>query len=158
MAHSNAQLLSEKKVRKDLFALIYSPAIRAATACSNLEGCHKSIQKKFSEIVGSKFKVVPEMEDIFFFCPPGLDFGESMRISSRRRDETKSSDATSKRLNSNKDDEDDKTIEFRSTASQHSYKFARHGESVIDTDIETAQRDVPSSLSSGSNFQQVWDL
>jgi len=142
--------------------LIDIEAIKNSVSCIKGESWHKCVQKKFSEIVNSKFKIVPGMSDIFFFCPPGLDFGEVLRIGSRRQDETKSSESTSRRLNSDrqKDDDDDKTIEFRSIASQQSLPrltTAKQGTSMTETEIETGRRDVQSSLSSVSHFEQEWD-
>ena len=134
-------------------------AIKADTSCFKQESWHKLVQKKFCEIVGSKFKVVPGLQEIFFFCPPGLELGEVVRIGSRRRDETKSSESTSRPVNVERqkaDDDDDKTIEFRSNASQQSLKLHKHG-SFTETEVETGQRDFQSSLSSVSNFGQEWD-
>ena len=132
-------------------------AVKSAVSCFKQDSWHKSVQKKFLEIVGSKFRSVPGLEDIFFFCPPGLDFGELVRMSSRRRDETKSSGSNSKHLNSYRpkgEEEDDKTIEFRSNVSNQSLKFNK---SQTETEIETAQRDFHSSLSFVSQSEEEWD-
>ena len=103
-------------------------SLKSGTSCFALESWHRSVQKKFLEIVGSKFRVVPGMEDVFFFCPPGLELGDVLRVGSRRRNETKSSESTSRHLNSDRqrpEEEDDKTIEFRSNASHQSLKLNR---------------------------------
>ena len=133
--------------------------IKAGISCFKQESWHKSVQKKFSEIVGNKFKLVPGMKDVYFFCPPGLELGEVIRVGSRHRNETKSSENTSRPFTSDKhrgDDDDDKTIEFRSNVSNESLKFNKFG-SVTETEIETGQRDIQSSFSSASHFEQEWD-
>ena len=79
--------------------------------------------------MGQKFKLVPGMKDAFFYCPSGLELGDHVQMprvgSSRQRNETKSSGSTSRHLVADctrPDEDDDKTIEFRSV-SHESLRF-----------------------------------
>jgi hypothetical protein len=137
--------------------------MKSVPSCLVTDSLHAMLQKKFSSVIGQKFKAVPSHSDLFFFCPPGLELGEAIRIGSRRRNETKSSESTSKHNHSlenrhNLDEEEDnKTVEFRSNVSSTSLKMQKQESVATDTDAETGQRDYHSNFSSASNFENDWD-
>ena len=141
--------------------------MKTLPSCLLVDNLHAMLQKKFSSVIGQKFKAVPSHSDLFFFCPPGLELGEVIRIGSRRRNETKSSESTSKHNQSGgeanlvkykpDEEEDNKTVEFRSNVSSTSLKIPTKQESLTDTDAETGQRDYHSNFSSASNFENDWD-
>jgi len=76
------------------------------------------------EILNKQFQQVPSHPDLFFFCPPGLDIGALHNSSSRKRNETRSSEGTSKNFHSTSsgkikaEEDEDRTIEFRSEMSE----------------------------------------
>ena len=72
--------------------------IRSSKSCK-FDSFHRDTQNKFMEILNKQFKQVPSHPDLFFFCPPGLDIG-ALHNSSRKRNETRSSEGTSKNFNS----------------------------------------------------------
>ena len=130
--------------------------IRSSKSCFKLDSFHRDTQNKFMEILNKQFKQVPSHPDLFFFCPPGLDIGALHNNSSRKRNETRSSEGTSKNFNSvssgkiKTDEEEDRTIEFRSEMSEGSVKM-KGGESM--TDAETNVRDGQSNMSVLSNLE-----
>jgi hypothetical protein len=105
--------------------------MKTVPSCLATDSLHGSLQKKFSAIIGQKFKAVPSHSDLFFFCPPGLELGETIRVGSRRRNETKSSESTSKHNQSGEnksrgeEEDDNKTVEFRSNMSSISLKIQK---------------------------------
>ena len=131
-----------------------SDRIKSDKTCVSLDSFHKDTKNKFMEILNRQFKQVPSHPDLFFFCPPGLDIGGIHHNSSRKRNETRSSEGTNKNFHSGSsgkiktEDDEDRTIEFRSVMSEGS---VRKGESV--TDAETNVRDGQSNMSVMSNLE-----
>ena len=98
-----------------------SDRIKSNKTCVSLDSSfHTDTKRKFMEILHKQFQQVPSHPDLFFFCPPGLDLGAHAQNSSRKRNETRSSEGTSKNFCSGSsgkiktDEDEDRTIEFRS--------------------------------------------
>ena len=123
--------------------------LKVAKPCSKSEAVHRATMANFQDILGGQFKVVPSHPDLFFFCPPGLDIG-SLDTSGRRRNETRSTDGGGKgnllsgssgRLRSGLEEEEERTIEFRSELDEYSIKLAKQDSRSEGTDAETGGRE-----------------
>ena len=128
--------------------------IRSSKTCIKIDSFHQDTKLKFMEILNKQFKQVPSHPDLFFFCPPGMDVGGAHKRV-RKRNETRSSEGTSKNYHSGSsgkirtdDDEEDRTIEFRSELSEGSVKKLES-----TTDAETNVRDGHSNMSMLSNLE-----
>jgi hypothetical protein len=110
---------------------------------------HRATQAHFQAILGGQFKAVPSHPDLFFFCPPGLEMG-ALDGSGRKRNETRSSEGktlfsgSSGRLRAGLEEEEDRTIEFRSELDDYSIKLAampHRQDSRSEGTVETAGRE-----------------
>ena len=150
------QCTNEKTVTNDemvenanSYHILDMDKLKAAKPCSKTDVVHKVTAANFHGILGGPFKVVPSHPDLFFFCPPGLDIG-SLESGGRRRNETRSSEGASSkhllsgssaRLKAGPEDEEDRTIEFRSELDDYSIKLVKQESRSEGTDVETAMRD-----------------
>ena len=150
-----SQSTSEKTVTRDemventnSYLILDMDKLKAAKPCSKTDAVHKATQASFQDILSGQFKVVPSHADLFFFCPPGLDIGSLE--SGRRRNETRSSEGasgkhllsgSSGRLRTGLEEEEDRTIEFRSELDDYSIKLAKQESRSEGTDVETAMRE-----------------
>ena len=150
-----SQSTSEKTVTRDeivenvnSYLILDMDKLKAAKPCSKTDAVHKATQASFQDILSGQFKVVPSHADLFFFCPPGLDIGSLE--SGRRRNETRSSEGasvkhllsgSSGRLRTGLEEEEDRTIEFRSELDDYSIKLAKQDSRSEGTDVETAMRE-----------------
>ena len=143
-----------KDVHQKSVLVLDADRIKSNKACINFDSFHKDTKTKFMDILNKQFKQVPSHPDLFFFCPPGLDIGGLHNNSSRKRNETRSSEGTSKNFHSGSsgkikvEDDEERTIEFRSEVSEGSVKKV---ESM--TDVETNVRE--ENMSVMSNLETV---
>ena len=126
-----------KEMSNKSVLVLDSDRIKSNKTCVSLDTVfHTDTKRKFMEILNKQFQQVPSHPDLFFFCPPGLDIGRAHHSSSRKRNETRSSEGTSKYFYSGSsgkiktDEDEDRTIEFRSVMSEGSGKKES---SVTDT-------------------------
>ena len=150
-----SQSMGEKTVTRDeivdnsnSYLILDIDKLKTAKPCSKADAVHKATQASFQDILSGQFKVVPSHADLFFFCPPGLDIGSLE--SGRRRNETRSSEGasgkhllsgSSGRLRAGLEEEEDRTIEFRSELDDYSIKLAKQESRSEGTDVETAMRE-----------------
>ena len=87
----------QKSVDSEINGALYR--IKSNKSCVSFDSFHIDTKSKFMEILNKQFKQVPSHPDLFFFCPPGLDIGLH-QSSSRKRNETRSSEGTSKNFHS----------------------------------------------------------
>jgi len=164
------QLRLEDTVTKDMdihdidlrsISVLDTDRLKSSKSCVKLDPVHKETQNKFLEILNGQFKMVPSHPDLFFFCPPGLDIGVIENDSGRKRNETRSSEGTSKNMHSGSsgklkvDEDDDRTIEFRSEMSEYSVKLRK---ADSGTDADTCAQDGHSNMSVLSNLETVSDM
>ena len=105
------------EVNQKSILVLDADRIKSNKSCVNFDAFHNDTKTKFMDILNKQFKQVPSHPDLFFFCPPGLDIGLHHNTN-RKRNETRSSEGTSRNFHSGSsklkcEEDEDRTIEFR---------------------------------------------